>query len=161
MISFIFSFFSFFMLMPLEHDFHTSIAEVNFNTKNNTWEVSLRVFTDDLENILSKIHKKDIKIEKNDTKNDAMIQKYIQENFELIYKKQKANFKWIGKEVEADAVWNYFELKFDKKNPQFQVKNSILIETFDDQLNITNFIYQKTKKTFICQKGDFIHSIQF
>ncbi len=160
MLHFIFLFFHLF-ISPQKHDFHTSISEINFNTKNNTWEVSVRIFTDDLENILSKQHKKEIRIEKNEKKYDDLIQKYVQENFELIHKKQKANFKWIAKEVDADVVWVYFELKFDKKQTTFQLKNSILIETFNDQLNLNNFIYQKIKKTFICQKGSFTHQISF
>ena len=35
------------------HDFHTSLAEVEYNTSSKTFEISLRVFTDDFEKALS------------------------------------------------------------------------------------------------------------
>lgn len=164
MLNFISVFLFVFVFNPIKiqkHDFHTSIAEINYNPKNNVWEVSLRIFTDDLENILSKKNKEEIRIEKNEKKYDVLIQKYVKENFELIHKKQKANFKWIAKEVEADVVWVYFELKFDKKLLKFELKNNILLELFDDQLNLNNFKYEKIKKTFITQKNTHSHQITF
>jgi hypothetical protein len=149
------------LILWYSHDFHTSLAEVNFNSRKNTWEVSVRMFTDDLEEASGKHNQVKVTIDK--TKNSHVyIEKYLKEKFNLIDKKgKKANFTWVGKEIEADVTWVYFELSFSKKTIDFELKNNIMLELFDDQLNLNNFNYQGKKKTFICQKGTEKHSVNF
>jgi Zn/Cd-binding protein ZinT len=132
------------------HAFHTSLTEINFNQKEKSLEISIRVFTDDFETALTKLNGgQKIIIAAND-KNDALINKYIQQHFGIISpQKQRKNFNFIGKEIEGVATWIYAEV------PDYQaitgniLQNNILTEFFDDQTNLVNFTYLSNKKTFI------------
>lgn len=45
------------LLLPLQvwaHEFHTSITDAHYNPKNQTYELAVRVFANDLEEALSR-----------------------------------------------------------------------------------------------------------
>ena len=66
-------------LKTIFHAFHTSLTQIDFNQKEKSLEISIRVFTDDFETVLTKINGgQKIIIAAND-KNDAIINKYIQQ----------------------------------------------------------------------------------
>lgn len=44
-------------LMLSFHDFHTSLTEINYNSQSRSLELSVRVFTDDLELALTNFNK--------------------------------------------------------------------------------------------------------
>ena len=139
------------------HAFHTSLTQIEFNQKEKSLEISIRVFTDDFETTLSKLNGgQKIIIAAND-KNDAIINKYIQQHFGLISpQKQKKTLNFIGKEIEGVATWIYLEVP-DSPNggTSYQavtgsiLENKILVDTFDDQTNLVNFTYLGNKKTII------------
>jgi len=136
------------------HDFHTSIARIDFNAKEKTLEVSIRVFTDDLESALSKDNGGQKFVVVNNDKNDAFVEKYIRKHFAFISsKKQKKSFAYIGKEQEADATWIYVEVPMNEPFVGFSLQNDILHELFDDQINLVNISYPQ-KKSYIFKKGE-------
>jgi hypothetical protein len=144
------------------HDFHSSIAEVNFNEKNKSLEVSLRVFTDDLElalaksNGLSKIYLDETK------KYNDLINKYIATTFYFLDTKNvKQSHNFIGKELEGDVTWIYFEIPLKKAIKGFQLRNAVLTELFEDQSNMVNMTYKKQKQTFIFKRGYTTQTLEF
>ena len=67
-----------------KHDFHTSITRMDYNAKEKSFEVSIRVFTDDLEKVLSKENGGQKFVVVNNDKNDTFVEKYIRKHFALI-----------------------------------------------------------------------------
>ena len=147
----------FFVLLSLlafqAHDFHTSIARVDYNAKEKSFEVSIRVFTDDLEKALSKDNGGQKFVVINNDKNDPFIEKYIRKHFALLTaNKQKKNYNYLGKEQEADATWIYVEVPTQESISGFAIQNSIMHDLFDDQINLVNLNYQGQKKSYIFKK---------
>lgn len=134
-----------------KHAFHTSITQIDFNAKEKTLEVSIRVFTDDLENTLSKENKgQRFRIENND-KNDPFVERYIRQHFKLSSPKgQLRAYTYIGKENEADATWVYIEIPLQEANLQgFTLQQDVLMDVFDDQVNIVNITQSGERKSYI------------
>jgi hypothetical protein len=134
-----------------KHDFHTSLTEINFNPKTGSLELSVRVFTDDLELTLTNFNKgKLVKIEDPEATVDPLIEQYIRKNLALISPDKEVKFgKFYGKEKEADATWIYLEIFDCKQLKNFTLYNTIMQEMFEDQTNLVNIIYPSQKKTIV------------
>ncbi|MCU0443638.1 MAG: hypothetical protein MUE85_01875 [Microscillaceae bacterium] len=144
------------------HDFHTSIAEVNYNEKSQSLEVSLRVFTDDFEIALGKPNGiAELRLDNSKKYND-LIKKYLEANFYFADgKNQKLLLSFIGKELEGDVTWLYFEFPLKKSLKGYQLKNAVLTELFDDQSNLVNIFYKKQKRTHLFKRGEVSQKLDF
>ncbi len=133
------------------HDFHTSLTEVNYNAKTGSLEVSIRVFTDDLERMLNdKQPGKNLKIEDDAHKIDPILESYFRKNFALLSPNKEVKFgKFYGKEKEADATWLYFEISNCQHIQDHTIYNAIFQDMFTDQTNLINIIYPNGKKTLV------------
>jgi hypothetical protein len=131
------------------HEFHTSLAQINYNKGTQSFEVSLRVFTDDLEAALTleNQHKK-LTIDQDIA--DRIIQQYLEKHFALLNgQNKKKPMNYVGKEVEVDVTWIYVEIPANENPSGFRLQNSIFTELFDDQVNIVNLKYLDTATTLL------------
>ncbi len=138
------------LLSSFKHEFHSSLAEVNYNPASKSLEVSLRVFSDDFGVALGKDNNRAaIKVDESTT-HDALIKAYLNKHFALTDKKNvKKPLTWVGKEIAVDVTWLYFEIPVTEDVTGMKLLNSVLFESFDDQVNIVNFTYKGQKKTFL------------
>lgn len=132
------------------HAFHTSITQIEYNSKSKTYEISVRLFTDDFETALDNENKiKGTKILDND-KNDAIVSYYIAKHFTITSpQNKKAVYKYIGKENEDLATWIYLELPADQLPKGSKIQQISMMELFDDQVNILNFRQGEERKTLL------------
>jgi hypothetical protein len=141
---------NFWASLPIFHAFHTSITQVEYNTKAKTFEISVRLFTDDFETALDFENKiKGIKIVDGD-KNDALVAAYVTKHFTIISPQNKrVIYKYIGKENEDLATWVYLELPADQLLKGSKIEQVSMMELFDDQVNILNFRNGEERKTLL------------
>ena len=139
-----------FTLYRKAHDFHTSLTEMRYNSKAKNFEISLRVFTDDLEKVLSATNQnRKFTLENND-KNDPLVEAYVRKHFVVTNpKNQKLNINYIGREKEGEATWIYLELPVNESIKGSKIQNDVLIDMFDDQTNILNIFIQNQKKSYL------------
>ena len=139
-----------FTLYRKAHDFHTSLTEMRYNAKAKNFEISLRVFTDDLEKVLSATNQnRKFTLENND-KNNPLVEVYVRKHFVVTNSKnQKLNINYIGREKEGEATWIYLELPVNESINGSKIQNDVLIDMFDDQTNILNIFIQNQKKSYL------------
>ncbi|WP_229254322.1 DUF6702 family protein [Dyadobacter sp. NIV53] len=148
-----------FSLSP-KHDYHVSVTQMQYNPALKAFEVSIRIFTDDFEKGLSEENSNRRFSIKNNDQNDPFVERYIRKNFLLAdNQKKELTIRYVGKEEEEDATWIYLEIPFQGKLEGYKLHNSILMETFEDQVNMTNFKFTSDKKTFLFKKGQLVHSL--
>lgn len=141
------------------HDFHASVTQMQYNPKERAFEISIRVFTDDLEKALSEMAGAKVSLGP-DGKNDPLIEKYIRTHFAHISPaKQPKPFQYVGHEAEADANWLYLEMPYAEPFQGGLLKQNVLMELFDDQVNMVNIKYQDQKKTFVFRKNQPIQEV--
>ena len=133
------------------HAFHTSLTEIQFNGKEKSLEVSIRLFTDDLESALTKLNNgQKVMLSGKNENSDAILNKYIQQHFAIItHQKQKKTLNYIGKETEGDATWVYVEIPDSQVIKEHILYNDLMQELFDDQTNLVNFLHAGNKKTYL------------
>lgn len=144
------------------HEYHASVTNMQYNAKERTFEVSIRMFTDDLEKTLTRENGGqrvifDKKYEKN---NDQLLEKYLRKHFVFITpQKQTRPFNYVGHETEADAQWVYIELPFAEAFRGATIQQSVLTETFDDQTNLVTINYNTQKKTLLFRKNQTVQEV--
>ena len=142
------------------HEFHASVTQMQYNLKEQTFEISIRVFTDDFEKALSAASSSKVSLDKKSDKNDALIEKYVQAHFSYVTpQKQPKPFTYVGHETEVDANWIYLEMPYTEPFRGGILKQNVLMEEFDDQVNMVNIRYQSQKKTFVFRKSQPIQAI--
>ena len=132
------------------HAFHTSITEMRYNPKQKSFEISLRVFTDDFEKTLSSNNQNKKFVIENNDKNDVFIESYIRKHFVVkTPKNQKLIYQYVGKEKEGDATWIYLEMPINESLKGSKIQNDVLIDMFEDQTNIVNIFMNNDKKSYL------------
>ena len=136
------------------HDYHVSVIQMQQNATTKTLEISMRIFTDDLEMALSKDNGNKRFTISNQDRNDEFLKRYLNRHFEVKdARKQIKNFKYLGKEQEVDATWIYLEVEGFSDWKGMSLRNDVLMEVFDDQVNMVNFKSESGKKTYLYKKG--------
>lgn len=143
------------------HDFHTSLTEMRYNAKSKSFEISFRIFTDDLQKALSATNQNRKFVVENNDKNDAFVEAYIRKHFIAINpKNQKFSFQYIGKEKEGEATWIYLEMPVNESFNGVKIQNDILLDMFEDQTNIINLFYQNQKKSYLFNSKNKVFTIE-
>lgn len=132
------------------HAFHTSIAEMRYNPREKAFEISIRIFTDDLEKTLSSNNQNRKFVIENADKNDLFIDQYVHKHFVITSpKNQKLIYQYVGKEKEGDATWIYLEMPVFEPLKGAKIQNTVLMDMFDDQTNIVNIFMNNEKKSYL------------
>lgn len=131
------------------HEFHLSKSTINYNTEEESIQITMNMFIDDLELALYPTAGDTLRIctrkEKEDA--EASIHSYIIEHFIIEINGKKITPKFLGKEPSDDlaAVWCYLEVIGVPSFSEISVTNNIMTELFDDQKNMTNIQLDKKR----------------
>lgn len=128
------------------HDFHASLAEVEWNADARKIEVSLRLFPDDVEKALSRIHRRDIRIES--AGSEEALARYVNSRFIFSGGTHRSRFKVVGTETRVDSMWLFLESGWSGGPlDEARVENSLLTELFTDQVNLVNLQLKSKRMT--------------
>jgi hypothetical protein len=128
---------------PHFHKFHVSVTQIEYNQKEQSAEITIRVFADDLESALSQHTKRAIKLDPATANKDKQVGEtvlaYLRRAFELKAKTGRPiKLNWVGMEWQADMFWLYVEGKLPTGLEGVQLRNKVFQELFEDQVNIVN-----------------------
>ncbi|MDF1574296.1 MAG: hypothetical protein P1P86_03785 [Bacteroidales bacterium] len=132
----------------LLHEFYVSLTEIRYNPHTERFEVSMRIFPDDLDRALlerSGLHTH-LATELEHSFADSLLSLYILEDFALEVNGEKLSLNYLGKEPESDAIWCYLESSRVSAPETITVQNAILMEYFPDQLNMIQVYLGKWNK---------------
>jgi hypothetical protein len=144
---------------PHAHDYHVSVTQMQYNSSQKLFEVSIKCFTDDLEKGLSEDNASRRFILNDNDANNPYVERFIRKHFALTTAQKKADIHYLGKEQEADATWIYLEIPFTGPLDNWRLQNTILMETFDDQVNMFNLKTATETKTLLFKKGKAIQTL--
>ena len=134
------------------HPFHTSVTEIVYNEKDQLWEVSIRLFQDDLEAGLSAFQGKKFQFQPN-IDADELLAKYIKTHVGFqINRKLQTPYRYIGFEPQKDVIWVYLEIPTQQQFAGVYIENSLLVDVFPDQTNLVHIARQDKKKSYLFKK---------
>gem|GEM_PF-327342 len=137
------------------HDFHVSLTEVRHNPKEQTLEVSVRLFTDDLDKaiVLSTGQSTGLFAGSETPATEGLISAYLSRNIGIEVDGKPLKLQFLGKELQTDAVWCYLEVKEVRNASRIKVRNASLLEVFPDQTNMVNVHVGSQTRSVLLRKG--------
>lgn len=123
------------------HPIHASICEVKYNEGKFLFEVSLKVYLDDLETAVKNEGYAPLNLgssQENKSSRDHLAA-YLDKYFSISLNGQKLSSTFVGKELSDDymAVWCYVEYPAKvSKGQKYTISNRVLLDLYSDQRNI-------------------------
>ena len=141
------------------HDIHISVCELRWNEVSGAFEVSIKIFIDDLEFALSKEGAPGLFIgtAKEIKEANEYIAAYLRKHFIIDIDGKRLTPDFLGKEISEDflAVWCYVEFPAQvSRASKCILSNDILLDLYADQRNIMDIRMSKSHKDYtIFQPG--------
>jgi hypothetical protein len=123
------------------HPIHVSVTEVDFDRKEQSLQIMMRVFAEDLEITLRNTlndPELDILEPAGGQTTDRMVDEYLKEHFKISLDGKPQKTKYLGHELEADAFIFYIEVSNVKPWKTISVENDIMMATYGDQSNLVH-----------------------
>ena len=122
-----------FTLAFSSHKYYLSLTQIEYNKDQDSLEVIINVFMDDIEFAINKEYSVDLRLttkqELEDV--DSYFQKYLRKNLRFLVNKELVNYNFIGKEYEGDLVYFYLEVNVSDSPVSLEVYNTILVTYFE------------------------------
>jgi hypothetical protein len=137
-------------ILNMRHPLHLSSMDLNYNSRGGTIEITCRLFTDDLENALSKAYKvsTDLSSPARHKAMDELLKKYMTLHLQLKANGKRLNLNYLGFEKDKEAVLVFIESSPVKSLKKVEIKNSLLYDLFEDQTNIMHMHYNGKRKSY-------------
>lgn len=148
------------LLVPLlaftMHKYYISLCEIEYNQKQESIQIILGLFIDDIEVVLNKKYNSTLNLatDTEDANINSYYEAYLNKHFKIITNEKLSTYKFIGKEYDSDIVRFYLEIENIQELKSIEIFNSCLFEHFEDQQNIIKLKVNKLQKTFYLNKNN-------
>jgi hypothetical protein len=129
------------LIIPHLHPNHVSVTDIVLNSKSGTLEVTIRLFAEDVENIIRKYHDEQFTLDENSLDgiaNETMT-KYIGDHFQLILDNVGIEIRFLGMELKDDMMFCYLESTHIESPGTFKIENTLLFDLQEEQVNFNHF----------------------
>jgi hypothetical protein len=131
------------LALTTRHTYHSSILELRINPQQQQVELALKVFTDDLENALSKGRPQHLSLQ--DPRALPLADAYLRDHLALALPYTSSRqprlpltLKFVGMQPEKDAYWLYAKATLPRAATAVWLQNTVMLDLFSDQMNIVN-----------------------
>jgi hypothetical protein len=145
------------------HKYYVSTSLYNFNNESNSLQITLKVFKDDFATLFIKNEGIDLDniTDLNSLEIKSKISKYLLSNVSVYLDNNKKEIKYLGCDQNIDLIIFYLEIDNFSTFKQIKLKNTVLFELFENQLNIIHVKKEKEKRSFILRKDSPVTLFEF
>lgn len=140
------------------HKYHTSVTRLEYNAEERSAEITIQTFTDDLRDILAKRAGRTVRLD-GSRETDRLVFDYLRSAFELKSVATNSELQWVGMEIKGETVWLYLMAKMPEGLSKASLRNALLFDLFDDQVNIVNILHGGKKSSLVFKRGDGVREI--
>lgn len=122
------------------HPFYVSVLDINHNEKDAAVEISIRVFTDDMERVLQKYTTRKIDLTTPPDRRfvESQVSSYINQKLQLTLNESPVTPKFLGYEIQKESVWMYLEVAGTKEVRSLDIDCKLLYDLEPSQTNLVN-----------------------
>jgi len=133
----------------LKHPFFMCVTDIKHNIKQQSLNISIKLFTNDIENALKKTTGKPIDLlnPKNKPEMEMELFNYIKNRFVLNNNQKPITLNFIGYEREEDVIWVYLEGKKVNQPKTLKINTTLLYDYLPQQTNIVHAEINGIKKS--------------
>ena len=129
---------------------------VDYNPETKALEVTLKLFTDDIERSLEGLGAPKLRLgsSRELPASDSIFLDYLQNRLAFFVDDEEKAFEYLGKEVEMDnTTWCYIEITGIEVFKALRIRNIVLTELFDDQSNLVNINAFGVRRSLLLRGG--------
>ena len=143
------------------HKYYVSTTKIAYVSASKSLQITLHVFTDDMEVLLNQRYSEHYKLESDNYPKQIhkTIDKYVNSKLKIVADDNPLKLQFIGKKYRDDQVVCYFEVEQVPPFKKLEIANSLLFDLFEDQQNIVHFVSDTMKKSFLQIQGNFKNTI--
>lgn len=136
-------------IMTVVHPFYMSVTEIRYNAPRKSLEISCRIFSDDLENVLKKESGQPLDIihPKNRTAADSLVAQYLRRHLSVSADGKPLSIRYLGYEISEDATWCYLECTPLAPFRKLDVKNDILYAEHRTQSHMVHAVVNDRRQS--------------
>lgn len=151
------------LCLVFSHEFYISITQIDHNPKNESLEITVKLFTDDIEKALETTKKEKLNLgdEKEHEKANEFLEEYVEHNLELFQNEEAIDLNFLGKEVDLDVTWCYFEATDIESISTLTVENNLLLDILDGQSNIVHVKYNDKESSLLLNRDRTRDQVKF
>ena len=142
-----------FFLLGAAHKFYVSVTHIDYNEEEKAFQITSRIFIDDLESVLNSRYEVDLQLATDLEADDAAsyIGKYLSSKISVEINGTTAEITFLGKEYRNDIVLCYLEITGVDASEinSIVIENNVLTEVFEEQQNVVHLKIGPKKKSFI------------
>ena len=126
------------------HPIFISNTEIDYKSKDKKIEIAIKIFSDDLQEVLTKTNRSPIEIGTDREHADAtqFIIEYLRQHFKIKINGKSTEFTYVNRKmIKKDffAMWILLEVNKVNRLKSLEVTNEILISLHPTQQNIVTF----------------------
>jgi hypothetical protein len=87
------------------------------------------------------------------TKANEVLDGFFKEHLKIKIDGTQVSPRFLGFEIEENVIWCYLEVEKVSGLTEIQLSYSVLLDTFDDQINLAHIKYQDQVKSLKFQRG--------
>ena len=141
------------------HPVHFSVINMEYSIREEAFDISIKLFTDDFEKIINKNDNVVLNLGKENQLKDCnkFIDKYIKKNFVIVFDKKavskKSELQKFTVNENDKAIWIYYTLK-SKKPRNVLIRNTLMNDLYNDQKNLFIFTVEDFQEAKKFEKSD-------
>ena len=145
------------------HPVYVSVTDIEHNAKEETLEVSCKLFTADFEKVLRSTFKTHVDLINPSDRSamDKLINIYVQKHLSITADGKPVTLKYLGYEVIEEAVYSYYEAGNIKKPKSIELVNDLLYEFHSEQMGFMHISVDGNRKSTRLNNPDDKVAIQF
>jgi hypothetical protein len=126
------------------HEFHLSRTRIEYASAQQEWQISLHLFIDDLALALQEKGAPNLRLGtlSESAEADTYIEKYLRQSLQFESAGTSLSWEWLGKETSEDLSAFHIYLFIPQAKPALPLtlKNQLMLDIYDDQQNMVQFI---------------------
>jgi uncharacterized protein DUF6702 len=128
------------MLLSSFHPYYVSVTEIKYNEQEKTLQISCRTFTDNIEDALRKLYKKQVDVlhPKDKKEIESILADYLSKHVKIKVNGKLQTADFIGYEKEEEAIWCYLEIKNLTETKLLVIENTLLYDYLPQQINMVH-----------------------
>ena len=145
------------------HVFYVSVTRVKWNVEDARLDVSVRIFTDDLEEAVMAEGGPRLRLWTAQAREDRdrHVSAYLLSRLDFRVNGQERELTWAGMEDALDATSCLVQITNVDRVASIEVENRILIDMFDTQANVMRFEVGGERKFVNLSKGTVKGTVRF
>lgn len=133
------------------HKFYVGVFQVDYKSDKKAFQITSRVFIDDIEKALETKHKMKLYLATNKEikESDDLVASYFREKFKIAVNNKDQKMIFLAKEYEDDVLICYYKINHVGKIKSLNIYNTTLTDQFSEQQNLLHTNINGNKKSLL------------